>query len=62
MQDDFPDINPLLPSHYLYLARRCFAALVENNGKVRPPCLQCFMLISVKNCNSMEDVFLVTLL
>ncbi|EIE26703.1 hypothetical protein COCSUDRAFT_32248 [Coccomyxa subellipsoidea C-169] len=33
-QGDFPDVNPIIPSHYFRLARRCFVAMVENDGKV----------------------------
>ena len=34
-QHEFPNVNPIIPSHYFYLAKRCFKALQENNGKVR---------------------------
>jgi hypothetical protein len=39
MQEDFPDLNPLIPTHYFRLARRCFAAMADpqNQGKVRLP-------------------------
>ena len=35
VQDEFPNVNPIIPTHYFYLAKRCFKALQENNGKVR---------------------------
>ena len=35
LQHEFPNINPIIPTHYFYLAKRCFKALQENNGKVR---------------------------
>ncbi len=35
LQHEFPNVNPIIPSHYFYLAKRCFKALQENNGKVR---------------------------
>ena len=34
LQHEFPNINPIIPAHYFYLAKRCFKALLENNGKV----------------------------
>ena len=55
MQDDFPDINPLIPTHYVHLARRCFAALAnpENKGKVcklsKARWLRCTCILT---CNS----------
>lgn len=33
-QQEFPNVNPIIPTHYFYLAKRCFKALQENNGKV----------------------------
>ncbi|CAK0734989.1 hypothetical protein CVIRNUC_000512 [Coccomyxa viridis] len=33
-QNEFPNVNPIIPTHYFYLAKRCFKALQENNGKV----------------------------
>lgn len=33
-QGDFPDINPIIPTHYFRLARRCLVAMIENEGKV----------------------------
>ena len=35
VQNEFPNVNPIIPTHYFYLAKRCFKALQENNGKVR---------------------------
>ena len=35
VQNEFPIVNPIIPTHYFYLAKRCFKALQENNGKVR---------------------------
>lgn len=34
VQHEFPNVNPIIPTHYFYLAKRCFKALQENNGKV----------------------------
>ncbi len=44
MQGDFPDVNPIIPSHYFRLARRCFVAMVENDGKVQKPRIHCKQL------------------
>ena len=35
VQNEFPNVNPIIPTHYFYLAKRCFKALQENDGKVR---------------------------
>ena len=33
-QDEFETLNPLVPTHYLYLCRRFYRAVQENNFKV----------------------------
>ena len=34
VQDEFGSLNPLIPAHYLYLCRRFYRAVQENNFKV----------------------------
>lgn len=34
LQDDFKNLNPLLPHHYFYIAKKSFRALQQNNFKV----------------------------
>ena len=34
VQDEFGDLNPLLPGHYLYLTRKGWAAVLNNDFKV----------------------------
>mmetsp|Transcript_4308 Transcript_4308/g.9336 ORF Transcript_4308/g.9336 Transcript_4308/m.9336 type:complete len:114 (+) Transcript_4308:162-503(+) len=33
-QDDFRSLNPLVPSHYALILKRCFNAMKDNNFKV----------------------------
>ncbi|GLC59467.1 hypothetical protein PLESTB_001490600 [Pleodorina starrii] len=33
-QADFKGLNPLIPTHYIQIARRCFRAMKENDFKV----------------------------
>lgn len=51
LQQEFPNVNPIIPTHYFYLAKRCFKALQENNGKV---CLRLINMARVyeKTCSS----------
>lgn len=37
VQDDFGDINPLLPTHYMFLAKKAFAAIIANDFKASLP-------------------------
>ena len=50
VQDEFPNVNPIIPTHYFYLAKRCFKALQENNGKVRISIAAGLGLCSKKFC------------
>ena len=40
VQDEFGNINPLIPSHYFFLLRKCLTAIKENDFKVQSllPC------------------------
>ena len=33
LQDEFGTLNPLIPAHYLYLCKRFYRAVQENNFK-----------------------------
>ncbi|GFR39772.1 hypothetical protein Agub_g257 [Astrephomene gubernaculifera] len=33
-QDDFKQLNPLIPTHYILIAKRCFKAMKDNDFKV----------------------------
>ena len=36
MQEDFGDLNPLIPSHYAYLVKKTIQAIRTNDFKVSP--------------------------